>query len=638
MRLCSSNLHCNMDQVFYSDSEFKEFVELHETQLQSSGVPDHLWPSLCHKLKNQVFDGGEKFVVLQQDYNDLEVGELDPKWAVYISDEAGIEASDKNAIYLVDHAWTYRVENARKHLEEIPSLLGRMSILMGIDVENTTEVEALEMVLTKMWRFNNVYSLKNVSIENQMPIFYVMDELGSAILHSDDPNFRLVPLVYIPEQVTYSILFPIRNGQEGDLVTRNYVEHLTERGSQKERALLLPWRKHDFTGQAFKQYEPDESYFLAGHIEETLPNLEENASGPIIDGNRPLKVYSEYTFINQHLNDSAFEIVDNEQEADILWLTKHFKGFKEFREESPNKFINQFPFENVLTIKDLLSVICRRGNEDTKTDNEALQTQPSWLPTTFNLNTELVEFVSFFQNRQSKGLDNYWIIKPWNLARGLDIQITENIHHIMRLPATGPKIAQKYIENPVLFDRPEIPEGPVKFDVRYVILLRNAESPLEAFVYKNFFLRFANKGFALDHFDDYEKHFTVMNYTQNTLKHMPCKQFLENWKEQYGDNSWNEVEDKICEMLKTILKNALRNGPPAGIGKNPQSRALYAADIMLSWEIDAAKGSKIMQPKILEINWMPDCARACKYYPEFYNDIFKLLFLNQNNSEVFREL
>lgn len=452
-----------------------------------------------------------------------------------------------------------------------------------------------------------------------------MDELGSAIVHNDEPNFRMIPFVHATEQITYSLLFPIKNVDEGDQITRDYAE-----GVEDNRSLMLiPWHNDDFSALSFEQREPDASYFLQGRIEESLAGT--SAVTPVIDNNRPLKVFSDYEFVNQYLTDSAFEVMGEDRtsgDADILWFSKHFKGFKELSQNFPNTFVNQFPFENVVTIKDLLAIVCRRSIEN-HYEAATLQTFPVWLPTTYNLKTELKEFVSYFQNREERGLDNHWIIKPWNLARSLDTHITGNLSQIIRLSQTGPKIVQKYIENPVLFNRPDA-GGRVKFDVRYVILLTSVE-PLVAHVYKNFFLRFSNVPFAMNEFDIYEKHFTVMNYGENlVLKHLKCEDFLNEWQEQYAEHQWNEIEDKISEMLKEVFINATKQKPPCGIANNPQSRGLYAADIMLSWD------DQKVQPKLLEINFIPDCKRACEYYKDFYNDIFKLLFLGQDNVNVFR--
>jgi tubulin--tyrosine ligase-like protein 12 len=42
------------------------------------------------------------------------------------------------------------------------------------------------------------------------------------------------------------------------------------------------------------------------------------------------------------------------------------------------------------------------------------------------------------------------------------------------------------------------------------------------------------------------------------------------------------------------------------------------------------------QPKLLEMTFSPDCNRACKYHPTFYNDIFECLFFGKENDNIER--
>lgn len=166
-----------------------------------------------------------------------------------------------------------------------------------------------------------------------------------------------------------------------------------------------------------------------------------------------------------------------------------------------------------------------------------------------------------------------------------------------------------------------------------MVLLKSV-NPLECFAYSNFFLRFANKPFALNNFQDYEQHFTVMNYSTKTpLCHIKCADFIIKWENQYPNYPWTtKVEPMILKMLKDVFEAATSMEPPRGIAESSQSRAVYAVDMMLEWRENE------MQPVLLEFNFQPDCQRACEYYPDFYNDIFRCLFLNDCNKNVFYEL
>lgn len=65
-----------------------------------------------------------------------------------------------NSIFLVDHAWTYRVDHARQQLEQVPGLLARMAALMEVDFHGEVpDVRTVELVMERMWKYNQTYRL-----------------------------------------------------------------------------------------------------------------------------------------------------------------------------------------------------------------------------------------------------------------------------------------------------------------------------------------------------------------------------------------------------------------------------------------------------------------------------------------------
>lgn len=70
---------------------------------------------------------------------------------------------------MIDHAWTYRANDARRMLSESELLLNRMANLMNVTVseddlgEENIGQEMIErkigVVLENMWKFNQTYKL-----------------------------------------------------------------------------------------------------------------------------------------------------------------------------------------------------------------------------------------------------------------------------------------------------------------------------------------------------------------------------------------------------------------------------------------------------------------------------------------------
>lgn len=153
--------------------KFRKFVELHHQQLIASQVPEHFWQTLYRKLTTQNFDAGDAFQLLLLDYSETERSAEDPVWTVAVSKEGGIKHSNPAEIYIVDHAWTFRTHMARGQLRQVPELLRRMTIIMGIDQEELETEECIEQVMSNMWKHTQMYAIggDGVSVEDRMPIW-----------------------------------------------------------------------------------------------------------------------------------------------------------------------------------------------------------------------------------------------------------------------------------------------------------------------------------------------------------------------------------------------------------------------------------------------------------------------------------
>uniref|UniRef100_A0A915KZP0 Tubulin--tyrosine ligase-like protein 12 SET-like domain-containing protein n=1 Tax=Romanomermis culicivorax TaxID=13658 RepID=A0A915KZP0_ROMCU len=113
---------------------------------------------------------------------------------------------------------------------QIPGLLNRMTALadLAMDEENgsRSSVETVDAVMDRLWLYTQTYTVNkdDLALEEKLSVWYVMDEFGSRIRHNNEPKFRIIPFYYVPQNILYSILFPIADSQYGDEVTRDFVE------------------------------------------------------------------------------------------------------------------------------------------------------------------------------------------------------------------------------------------------------------------------------------------------------------------------------------------------------------------------------------------------------------------------------
>ena len=537
--------------------------------------------------------------------------------------------------------------------------------------ENLLQLKREKYVHQYMWMVNRTYRLVSEEKYDEDAIYYFNDEFGSSINHSDVPNCCLFPFIFSKKNkfdddiITYSLLWPKKDIKKGDEI---FIDYLANIGEKEERSSRLTcWyktpkdyfenkfleklkffdmvqkqdkvqkfiddvnmlvemdkNKQELTEEILKKVFNFEMFMNEKEKKITIEdvykkirdsisnyNSKKDNSAEFFQNNfnttdKKIKVCSDLSYVRDNLKFPNLELTKDPKEADIVWLNANiwdmleFNGIK-FKNEGKNVFINQFPYESIITMKSHLSNLIQ--------SNLGLN---DILGLSYDMRTELAEIIGNFYYNEDKGYENTWILKPINMSRSMDMLITDNLKEIIRAVETGPKICQKYICSPMLMNNK-------KFDLRFIIAVRNL-LPLELYFYeKMFWIRSANKDYNKESlsFDDYEVHFTVMNYSKFGMQTIYDKDFIKYLKDK--NIEWEPIYQKLKEKVKKVFLLACKDCPQM---INYTSRAIYGLDAMVDSELE---------PHIIEINYQPDCTRACKFVPEFYNDIFSTLYFEKDS-------
>ena len=537
--------------------------------------------------------------------------------------------------------------------------------------ENLLQLKRENYVHKYMWAINRTYRLVSEEKYDEDAIYYLNDEFGTSINHSDVPNCCLFPIIFAKnnqfkeDMITYSLLWPKKNIKKGDEIFVDYLANISENEERSSR--LTCWYKtpNSYFEKKFleklknldgvkkenklQKFENDinilinkdkqgekiteeeiKSIFnfdlflndkekkikiedIYTKIRNALSNYntKKDSSSDYFKNNfnstdKKIKVCSDLSYVRDNLKFDNIELTNDPKEADIVWLNANIFDMLDyngiiFKNEGKYVFINQYPYESIITMKSLLSNLIQ--------NNFGIN---GILGLSYDMRTELAEIIGNFYYNEEKGYENMWILKPINMSRSMDMLITDNLKEIIRAVETGPKICQKYFCNPFLMNNK-------KFDLRFIIAVKSL-LPLELYFYeKMFWIRSANKDYNKESlsFDDYEVHFTVMNYSKFGMQTIYDKDFIKYLKER--NIEWGPIYQKLRTKVKNVMLMACKDCPQM---INFNSRAIYGLDAMLDDQLE---------PHIIEINYQPDCTRACKFVPEFYNDIFSTLFFEKDS-------
>lgn len=454
--------------------------------------------------------------------------------------------------------------------------------------------------------------------DNEYSKWFLMDEVGLAMQHSNRPNFACKKIsVQLPNQQepwTLSLAWPIEDIDEGDIITRDFLADVTpDRLTRQLRLLafetdvspdyinkvveaaknpILDSYSASVTGSASLEFDAFQG--VTPVIDSWLPalqHLSQVSAGIQQSNERPLRIFCDR---KDHLNSelittAAITIVDNPVDADVLYLIDHTIGHGDqlHEYEKSGKIMNQFWWEGMIVSKEQLSKTVKQAFDGYRPLRQRITSQdsehgdlvdddrwPAWYPKSFDLSEpiDLLAFINSFLIQQKKrnmigdqlaevDVDNLWIIKKYRGKQSIDYPITSNLSCALRHHETSARLACKYIRNPALLSGK-------KFDLRYFVLVHSLE-PLVLYRHEFFVVRWANLEYSSSGFEEYQKHFTVMNFLddvelshvrgQGTRQNITAEDFVklfDSEQQQQGRAvTWEkDVQPRVNDTIRQVFE------------------------------------------------------------------------------------
>ena len=463
-------------------------------------------------------------------------------------------------------------------------------------------VEPYDWIVSDRWGHDEIdWEFSCGSPSFNFPYFHAESEMLRNLKH--DENNANLTIFKLPWFLKGIICIPNYSIAVGEELTRNWLNNISNIGPKKKSSLLI--------GMKVKFANPTELAYhqeVVRNIQKSEPlqgtqvvfsvNAETTSGSPsnMPKREQPYTIFSDDPVLERYLA----EVKDTAENALIYWeknperaqywyTLKHIKfGAAITGLPKTVRGVNQFPFEASLVRKDISLVQVSRACQVHFSEAK------DWSLDAFDLETELAHFLCNFHKSK------IWIIKPAQEARGSHIVLTDSIPvaiSAMNL-AGGDKIAQAYVQNPMLLNKTQ------KFDCRTLVVVQSFRPALEAWIcIDGTYARVARKAFDIKNLCLKQSHLTVSKYEkedrmdridESVIPEILSRQELCNYFDDVGQTWKNIIEPRAWLMIKQLLQCA---GHWIGPDRLPSCGACYGVD----WLVD-----NLGYPKLIEINFCPD--------------------------------
>lgn len=215
--------------------------------------------------------------------------------------------------------------------------------------------EEIDSVLEVMWKYNQTYQAVVVQGGPQEHLWYIMDEVGSALNHSSTPNIKCSPFAYAVNGTIYSVMWPISDIKKGEACTRDFCPGLIpgEMPSQKEARLLacMPELPDEYPRSFLQDYAMTvSSTSTASNIQAKLEFCNPEGQKASLPG-LSLRFYvnSNNDQIKAVLGSFNCSFTDKPEDATAIWVDKSLPSV------DGGKMVNFLSGDDFLTRRDVIS-------------------------------------------------------------------------------------------------------------------------------------------------------------------------------------------------------------------------------------------------------------------------------------------
>ena len=262
-----------LEDIKYLDLSSREVLKMKDlsvfdklTKLETLDISDH---KNLLKSDTEETKGTETKEIEGQSFDLTGYSHAFSEFIGKVSKIKNIICDDDVAEHFID------LQKQGKLIEMLPNLQTINKIPVPSSFDEYKVEKEVKYILEHIWKYVCTYRFGSVAEgKDQESYWYMMDEVGSSIQHSDTPNVEIHPFIYCQDMVeiqkpgsnatidpnsriTYSIMWPKQDIEENTILLRDFLPRISEDDFRSARLWVWFITPHKYYEKAIATYREE---------------------------------------------------------------------------------------------------------------------------------------------------------------------------------------------------------------------------------------------------------------------------------------------------------------------------------------------------------------------------------------------